>query len=146
MSIVGLLPDAVLLTFIVRQQSFRPPSPADYGPPDLRCPPTTSVPLECEQPKAGNPKQWLYPISKFGQKENPTQRGSEKTFEWHQWMVAFRETDQPKQIPMVQQARKFPTTKSTTLENLGENKYANQENESKTKKPHTRSLEIDACC
>ncbi|PKU77368.1 Pyruvate kinase, cytosolic isozyme [Dendrobium catenatum] len=50
LSIVGLLPDVVLLTFIVkhslpaslaRQLSFLPPSPADYDPHDLCRPPTT---------------------------------------------------------------------------------------------------------
>ncbi|PKU70844.1 hypothetical protein MA16_Dca010824 [Dendrobium catenatum] len=41
-SIVGLLPDAVLLIFFVRLQSFRPPSPTDYNLSDL-CRPSTTV-------------------------------------------------------------------------------------------------------
>ncbi|PKU72846.1 hypothetical protein MA16_Dca013640 [Dendrobium catenatum] len=41
LSIVGLLPNAVLLIFVDRLQSVRPPSPADYGLSDLCRPPTT---------------------------------------------------------------------------------------------------------
>ncbi|KAI0510068.1 hypothetical protein KFK09_010668 [Dendrobium nobile] len=43
-SIAGLLSDALLLIFVVELQSFRPPSPADYGPPDLRRLSTTVFP------------------------------------------------------------------------------------------------------
>ncbi|PKU73751.1 hypothetical protein MA16_Dca013332 [Dendrobium catenatum] len=44
LSIVGLLLDAVLLIFVVGLQSFRPPSPVDYDPPDLCRLPTTVFP------------------------------------------------------------------------------------------------------